>query len=293
MDFTFFKNFLTIAETGNLTLAAKKLSLAQPALSAQLKQLEAYYGVKLVETSRGKRSLTLTEAGSSFLLKAQQICRDEEQLLIDMQSFQSAAKGTLQLSISPATVNSFMEQYLLPFTEQNPDISYVLSEESVQEQLNSIRKGTSDLAYANAPLPDMKNISCYQLHQERFFAVSHKTLGLVSQQAISLKELKDYSLSCNQGCYGLLRQLCEQNNFIPKVKFLSTTGTAAARFACSGKIVAIVSDDCSKQLPPELVRIPITEPDFCFNQTVFWSTDKTLPQPAKSFLAFLTTHKPK
>ena len=40
MDFEFYRNFITVAETGNLTTASKKLALAQPALSAQIKTLE-------------------------------------------------------------------------------------------------------------------------------------------------------------------------------------------------------------------------------------------------------------
>ena len=38
MDFEFYRNFITVAETGNLTTASKKLALAQPALSAQTKR---------------------------------------------------------------------------------------------------------------------------------------------------------------------------------------------------------------------------------------------------------------
>ena len=52
MDFEFYRNFITVAETGNLTTASKKLALAQPALSAQIKTLEHYYGAKLIQTAR-------------------------------------------------------------------------------------------------------------------------------------------------------------------------------------------------------------------------------------------------
>lgn len=291
MDFTFYKNFITIAETGNLTLAAKKLNLAQPALSSQLKQLENYYGVKLIETKRGKRAISLTEAGTDFLLKAQQICMAEENLLLNMQSFQSKTRGTLRFSISPAAVSSFMDQYLLPFSKENPDISYVMVEETVEEQVKNIRKGNIDFAYANAPLPDMKNLACHQVRTERFYAVYHHSMVIKKQESLSLKDLQNYPLSCNRGCYGLLRQLCEQNGFLPNVKLLSTTGPAAAHFACSGDILAIVSDDCSRNLPPGLQRIPISDPDFFFNQTIFWSTDREMTPPLKSFLAFLSISK--
>ena len=108
MDFEFYRNFITVAETGNLTTASKKLALAQPALSAQIKTLEHYYGAKLIQTARGKRQLTLTEAGEAFLGKARQICRTEETILLDMQSFNKKASGTLRFSVSPAKSTFFI-----------------------------------------------------------------------------------------------------------------------------------------------------------------------------------------
>ena len=114
MDFEFYRNFITVAETGNLTTASKKLALAQPALSAQIKTLEHYYGAKLIQTARGKRQLTLTEAGEAFLGKARQICRTEETILLDMQSFNKKASGTLRFSVSPAKSTFFINTYLRP-----------------------------------------------------------------------------------------------------------------------------------------------------------------------------------
>lgn len=120
MDFEFYRNFITVAETGNLTTASKKLALAQPALSAQIKTLEHYYGAKLIQTARGKRQLTLTEAGEAFLGKARQICRTEETILLDMQSFNKKASGTLRFSVSPAKSTFFINTYLRPFAAAIP-----------------------------------------------------------------------------------------------------------------------------------------------------------------------------
>ncbi len=79
MDFEFYRNFITVAETGNLTTASKKLP-CPAALSAQIKTLEHYYGAKLIQTARGKRQLTLTEAGEAFLGNGCHICRTEKKL---------------------------------------------------------------------------------------------------------------------------------------------------------------------------------------------------------------------
>jgi len=61
--------FVTVAEEGQITLAAEKLHVAQPALSKAIARLESDLGVKLLE--RHARGVTLTAAGEAFLPKAQ------------------------------------------------------------------------------------------------------------------------------------------------------------------------------------------------------------------------------
>lgn len=61
MDFRDMKNFYAIVEEGNISNAAKRLNIAQPPLSKQMKQLEDNLGVQLFE--RGSRRIRLTEAG--------------------------------------------------------------------------------------------------------------------------------------------------------------------------------------------------------------------------------------
>ena len=154
MDFEFYRNFITVAETGNLTTASKKLALAQPALSAQIKTLEHYYGAKLIQTARGKRRLTLTEAGEAFLGKARQICRTEETILLDMQSFNKKASGTLRFSVSPAKSTFFINTYLRPFAAAYPEVCFQLREEAVSAQTRHIAENSSDLP----PTKRRKNI---------------------------------------------------------------------------------------------------------------------------------------
>ena len=74
MDFDFYRNFIVVAETGNISAAAKRLNLVQPALSAQIKTLEKYYQTQLFKTGRGKRHIELTEAGEAFLFQAKLLC---------------------------------------------------------------------------------------------------------------------------------------------------------------------------------------------------------------------------
>lgn len=71
MDIRQLRYFLTIAEEGNITAAAKKLNISQPPLSKQLKLLEEELGVTLF--NRTSRNLELTDAGILLQNKSSQL----------------------------------------------------------------------------------------------------------------------------------------------------------------------------------------------------------------------------
>ena len=73
-----YRNFVTIVECGSILAAANQLLIAQPSLSNQLKNIETYYGAKLLIRNRHK--LELTDAGRVFYLHAREICQAEEKL---------------------------------------------------------------------------------------------------------------------------------------------------------------------------------------------------------------------
>lgn len=254
MDFEFYRNFITVAETGNLTTASKKLALAQPALSAQIKTLEHYYGAKLIQTARGKRQLTLTEAGEAFLGKARQICRTEETILLDMQSFNKKASGTLRFSVSPAKSTFFINTYLRPFAAAYPEICFQFREEAVSAQTRHIAENSSDFAFANAPLTP--------------------------------KQLQNIPVCCNFGCYSLLRKACLKHGFMPKIRFIATTNTAALAFVQDGSGIAIVSAGGRDDFPQGLQQQLLADDELYFEQTLFWSKKDRLSATAQLFLDF-------
>ena len=286
MDFEFYRNFITVAETGNLTTASKKLALAQPALSAQIKTLEHYYGAKLIQTARGKRQLTLTEAGEAFLGKARQICRTEETILLDMQSFNKKASGTLRFSVSPAKSTFFINTYLRPFAAAYPEICFQFREEAVSAQTRHIAENSSDFAFANAPLPSPQLFAAHKTQKEYFYAVysPQANCGLDPQQPLTPKQLQNIPVCCNFGCYSLLRKACLKHGFMPKIRFIATTNTAALAFVQDG--IAIVSAGGRDDFPQGLQQQLLADDELYFEQTLFWSKKDRLSATAQLFLDF-------
>ncbi|MFD2403707.1 LysR family transcriptional regulator [Novosphingobium soli] len=74
--------FLAVAETGNFSRAAKRVSVTQPTLSAGIAKLERELGARLFD--RDRQGVALTPAGSRFLVRARRIAAEYEHALVEL-----------------------------------------------------------------------------------------------------------------------------------------------------------------------------------------------------------------
>lgn len=109
--------FVTVAEEGQITRAARRLELAQPALSRAIGQLESDLGFKLLE--RHARGVTLTPAGEAFLTKARKAVSAWSDALAAARSIARISSGTIEFGFvgvppgldSPALLEAFGQSY--------------------------------------------------------------------------------------------------------------------------------------------------------------------------------------
>ena len=119
MNFSYYANYITIVEEGSLTAASRKLRIAQPALSNQIKALETAYGARLFY--RGARHLELTDAGRILYQKAKWMTEIETAARNEIVSGFGGTKGTLRIGISSSFENSRLLDALFAFSERYPD----------------------------------------------------------------------------------------------------------------------------------------------------------------------------
>jgi len=125
-----------------------------PALTRpRSKRSEHYYGAKLIQTARGKRQLTLTEAGERLPGQGPPDLPHRRNHPFRYADLHKKASGTLRFSVSPAKSTFFINTYLRPFAAAYPEICFQFREEAVSAQTRHIAENSSDFAFANAPLP--------------------------------------------------------------------------------------------------------------------------------------------
>jgi len=144
--------FVVVAEEGQVTRAAAKLHVAQPALSQAMSQLESELGLqRLVRHARG---ITLTPAGEAFLEKARLAVSADADAVRAGESLARAAKGAIQfgyLGVPPGLTNPDL---LEAFTEARPGIQLSLQELPFPSIPTASWLEEADVAIASRPTAD-------------------------------------------------------------------------------------------------------------------------------------------
>ncbi|MEO8244188.1 MAG: LysR family transcriptional regulator [bacterium] len=132
-DWTLLRSFLTVAETGSLSAAARALNLSQPTLGRHIAELEAALQIPLF--SRAARGLDLTEAGSAMIPAARQMREAAAQLTLLAAGREGSLSGTVRLTASRVVSHYLLPPILADLRQQEPGIEIELVPSDSTENL--------------------------------------------------------------------------------------------------------------------------------------------------------------
>ena len=148
MDLRSLRYFVTVAEELNITHAAEKLNISQPPLSNQMKNLEEELGTPLF--IRGKRHLTLTEAGAILYRRARQMLELSEQTQEEIRSLEGVV-GHLNIALVEGRAPYLLARWIAGFRTEFPQVTFSLWNGSGDDVLDRLRRGLADLALVAVP----------------------------------------------------------------------------------------------------------------------------------------------
>ena len=148
--------------------AAEASSISQPALSQQIRELEAILGAPLVE--RGARQIRLTPLGETFARRARDILRSVGELSALARTASGPLTGPLRLGVIPTVAPYFLPHLIARLAERFPDLTLRPREAVTQKLTRDLVEGRLDLALVALPVSEPA-LAEHPLFDEEFLLV--------------------------------------------------------------------------------------------------------------------------
>lgn len=276
--------FVTIVESGNITAAAKKLELSQPPLSKQIMALEEELGVKLME--RSSRKITLTDAGFLMYQRAKSIISMMETTADEMSRFEQNRPGILRLGTISSCGCSLLQECLVDFCTLHPQITFEICEDNTYELLEKLKNGMIEAAIVRTPF-NSDGFECIYGKEEPLVAVGlHSFLGN-QEIPVSLEELAPLPLNYYRRFEHIILPAFQNRGLTPNIFCKSDDARTPLMWANAGLGVAVVPQSISRLLDgKETVIRTIDCPDFLTRMAAVYKKDGYISKAGKAFVEF-------
>jgi DNA-binding transcriptional LysR family regulator len=163
MDFDQLQAFLEVARLKSFSRAALQVFRTQPAVSAQIRQLEEEVGARLFDRSPGK--VALTEAGRLFHATAQQLMRVRQEGLQGIGDLGARPRGELHIAANEGSCLHVLPEVFAEFKRQNPEVQVRIQRGEHNEILEAVLENRVDFGVVSLPVGDAR-LKVVPLHRD-------------------------------------------------------------------------------------------------------------------------------
>ncbi|WP_439586709.1 LysR family transcriptional regulator [Hydrogenophaga sp.] len=286
--------FRTVAELSSFRKAADALHVSQPAFSRRIEKLEEALGVKLLE--RTTRKVSLTAVGRDFDRKVQQLLDDLDNTLLGIRGVAGTRMGEVTIACVPSTVYYYLSQVVSRYHERYPKIRVKVFDAGANDVLAAVARSEADfgLNFIGSQEPD---IEFKPLLEERFVAACRRDHALAKKRKVTWAELGQYdfiSVSKTSGNRLLLDQALAGLPGRPQAIYEAQHVTTMLGLVEAGLGVAAVP---SLAMPaadhPLLVSVPLVEPIVTRNVGLIRRKGRPLSPAAQQLYDFFADMKGK
>lgn len=184
--------FRVIAEEEHFGRGSKRLRIAQPALSRQVRLLEEELGVELFH--RLPRGVRLSAAGAVLLERCRELSGTLDRLVADTRAAAAGSIGTLRLGfIEVAAWRGVVPESIRLFRQSAPGVELSLSAMSSPAQISALRDGTLDAGLLYNPPQDGEFIGIVLARHDLVLAVPEEA-ALATRKSVRLADLAGQEL---------------------------------------------------------------------------------------------------
>lgn len=182
---------VAIADNKHFGKAAEASFVSQPTLSAQLKKLEEYLGVQLVE--RSQRQVIVTPIGQQVIEKARAILKDVNDIQEIARQSRDPYSGNIKLGTIP-TLGPYLLPHIIPFIKQQfSQLELFLYEDQTARLVEKLKQAELDAIILALPIDEDSFIQ-YEIFQEFFYVALPYQHRLAKKKTISTDDLAEETL---------------------------------------------------------------------------------------------------
>lgn len=250
--------FAVVAETGSVTRAARRLLISQPALSHQLRVLEAGVGTPLFQ--RRARGVVLTPAGRAMLPAARSALASSEDARRSARAAAGLQGGELRVATSLSLALGVLPRILREWFATHPDVEVRVHEHSHADLVQSkVASGDADIALGVRP--DAWGGPLFDLGDETLVVVtsSNDPLARRNRGRIAIGDLRDRRWvlpAITDGFSDYLERLCAKAGFVPAAAVRSSGVGTLVALAASGLGPALVPANAVPDPAPGAILLP-------------------------------------
>ncbi|HEY8508327.1 MAG TPA: LysR substrate-binding domain-containing protein [Steroidobacteraceae bacterium] len=237
---------VALADERHFGRAAEKSHVSQPTLSAQLKKLEDYLGVQLIE--RQPKRVTLTEAGEQIVTRARRILEASEEVVTLARTYRDPLAGRLRVALLPT-----IGPYLLPMVAREirkalPRLELQLYEYQTATMLEKLHAGELDLGVLALPV-DLEGLEARTLYEEPFTVALPEQHRLAKRASIRTEDLRDETLLLLEDGHCLRDQaleVCSRIGVHEKQDFRATSLETLRQMVATGAGITLLPELASR-----------------------------------------------
>lgn len=262
MELRHLRYFVAVAETENVSRAALKLHVSQPALSRQVRDLEEELRFRLFD--RTAKSLRLTEAGRVFLNEARAVLGRAEEAVKAARAVATGRRSELHVGYAPSPTVRMLPPALRLFQTEMSHVRVRLHDLSTDDMLAGLRDGSLQIAFLVRPTRAM-------LRGLRFAEVARESLRVavppghpfarlrsVPVTRVAAEPLVAYSRRHYPEYHETLAALFSSAGCTPRIVEEQESGTSMVASVEAGCGVALVTQSLAYAIGPRLKLIPLS-----------------------------------
>jgi DNA-binding transcriptional LysR family regulator len=291
MELRHLRYFVAVANELSFTRGAEKLRIAQPSLTRQIRDLEGELGVRLLD--RTKKKVTLTREGEFFLERAKRLLGFSDEMVQAIHELDHKVSHTVNIGYVANPFHRVLPASLTAFEREFPDISINLFGIPSAEQIIAVKDGKLDVGFVGlVNPPEDSAIQFLLVGSYKAVALLPRINSHTRRRVIRLKDLiQTFFVTLSEKCYpGYSRWFtatCERVGIRAKIVQVVDNDSALIQAVRSGLGVALLPEQI-REVPHENIIIRNVSPPIFFPSGIVWRKDN-LSAGLKAYLQVVTS----